>query len=147
MKAIMLENKLSLGVVEVRVREIAGHCGVVVPQVRTQQDRSRAVEGDGERGQMPGVAIVESLRGFVTYRHIAVLVEDTECVAMFEDQGRGLDQRTRRANGEDLLGIAPSPEGQSLVSRRSFCAGCRFVHTSNPFGESPSLVVYPTPQM
>ena len=40
---------------------------------------------------MPGVPIVQPLRGFVTYRHIAVLVEDTKCVAMFEDQGRRLD--------------------------------------------------------
>src|SRR5258708_10472174 len=101
MKAVMLEKKLSLGVVEVRVREIAGHCGVVVPQVRTEQDRPCAVEGDAERGKMPAVPIVESLRGFVTHPPIAVLVEDTECVAMFEDERRALDQATRCATRAD----------------------------------------------
>ena len=41
---------------------------------------------------MPGVPIVESLCGFVAYRHIAVLVENAKSVAMFENEGRGLDQ-------------------------------------------------------
>ena len=65
---------------------------------------------------MPGVPVVESLRGCVADRYVAVLVEDPESVAAFKDEGRRLCERVGFSNTSRR--VPYSTNSPPLIKRR-----------------------------
>ena len=99
---VMLDVELSGCGKQVRIGEIAGEGRVIVPQARTEPQRTRAIERYGEMRQMAGVEMIDSLHPARTRQRVTVVVEHAEGIAMFQDQGARVLMRSRGGNGEGL---------------------------------------------
>jgi hypothetical protein len=109
--------------VDVRIGQIAGQSGVVIPQGRAQQQGSNTVDPKLAPGQIARVPIIKTVRSARTADRVPVMVKHGEHVAMLQGARPALLEGDRRGNLELRL-------SNGLGCPRLVCQGIdRHVHS------------------
>lgn len=81
---IVLEDQLAASVVEIRIRQIAGHRCVIVPHGRAQQHWPLPSYREVEVREITCILMENSFGAARAGKHVAIMIEHRESVAVFE---------------------------------------------------------------
>ncbi len=117
----MLDPESVRRIKQIRICEIARERGVIVPQRRAEQQRTRAIDHDREMREMAGIAIVKTLCATRAGNCVAALVEYAKGITVLERQRPKVLERSLGGNRERLVLFRRAASFQTRWSDRCVC--------------------------